>query len=40
MQWHRISILSHDADIAQASATGLIERILRIYRDAQTPERF
>ena len=40
MQWHRIAIHSHEADIAQASATALIERILKIYRDARTPAGF
>jgi len=40
MKWHRISIHSHDAEIAQESATRLVERILRIYRDAQTPSGF
>ena len=40
MQWHRIAIRSLDADVAQASATALIERILRVYRDAQAPSGF
>lgn len=40
MQWHRIAIRSQEADVAQASATALIERILKVYRDAQTPEGF
>ena len=40
MQWHRIAIHSHESDIAQASATALIERILKIYREAQAPTGF
>jgi len=40
MQWHRIAIRSHAAEIAQASATALIERILKVYRDAQAPGDF
>ena len=37
MQWHRITIRSQEADVAQASATALIERILKIYRHTQAP---
>ena len=40
MQWHRIVIHSHEAYIAQASATALIERILKVYHDAQAREGF
>ena len=40
MQWHRIVIRSLDADIAQASATAFIERVLKLYRDAQAPGGF
>ena len=40
MQWHRIAIHSHEADIAQQSATALIERILKVYRDAHAPGGF
>ena len=40
MRWHRIAIHSHEADIAQASATALIERVLKAYRDAQAPAGF
>ncbi|MNC92676.1 hypothetical protein D3C83_91430 [compost metagenome] len=39
MRWHRIAIHSHDADIAQASATALIERILKAYREAGAPSQ-
>ena len=40
MQWHRIVIRSHEADVAQASAIALIERILKAYHDAQAPDGF
>ena len=41
MKWHRIAIHhSHDADVAQASAVALIERILKAYRDARMPAGF
>ena len=40
MHWHRIAIHSNEADIAQASATALIERILKVYRDARAPSGF
>lgn len=40
MKWHRIAIHSHDADIAQASATKLIERILSLCRQARMPDGF
>ena len=35
MQWHRIAIHSHDADIAQASAVALVERLLKACRAAK-----
>ena len=40
MQWHRITIHSIEADVAQASAIALIERILKIYRETQAPGDF
>ena len=40
MGWHRIAIHSNEADVAQASAVALIERILRAYAAANTPPGF
>ena len=40
MTWHRIAIHSTSAEVAQTSATALIERILTACRDARVPGDF
>lgn len=40
MEWHRISIQAHEAEVAQQCAVALIEQAGRIYGDAGLPSGF
>jgi hypothetical protein len=40
MKWHRIAIRSHDAEIAQASATAFVERVLKACSGTTLPKDF